>query len=170
MMAVGNVQIRNLRKLGFDEPDFFRTGNGPRGVAHAILGGEINGGCFGSFAGDKSIQLFGRAIGQKHRAGLGIQGFNVAHAVVFFVGPGEFVLLDDVGQIFLAARRRHQPHLGMTAHDLTVEIKRRLGILLKRRLADQFLKVFQAFGVNGRGIQINARGQINLRLADMQKA
>ena len=58
----------------------------------------------------------------------------------------------------------------MLAHDLTVEIKRRLLILPERGLGDQFLKVFQAFGVNGGRIQVRTGRQINLRLADMQKA
>ena len=59
------------------------------------LAGEIHVGRFGNFLRDKLIQCRRGAIRQKNRAGLRIQRFDVAHAVVFLVRAREFVFLDD---------------------------------------------------------------------------
>jgi hypothetical protein len=42
MMAVGNVQVGNPRKLRFDEFDLVRVLNRPGRVPHAVPGREIN--------------------------------------------------------------------------------------------------------------------------------
>jgi hypothetical protein len=46
--------------------------------------------------GDEFVQRRDGAIGQEHRAGLRVERFDVADAVVFLVRAGELVLLDDV--------------------------------------------------------------------------
>ena len=49
-----------------------------------------------------------------------------AHAIIFLVGPGELVLLDDPLEILLTTCGSHDPNLRVRAHFLPIKIKRRL--------------------------------------------
>ena len=118
-------------------------------MAHAIFAGEIHIGFLGDFLGDKFIQCGDGAIGQEHRAGLRVERFNVAHAVVFLVRAGELVLLDDVLQVFLDARGGDEADLRVTAHDLAVKVEARLRVLLERALSDEFGEVLFTLRVDG---------------------
>ena len=131
MMSVRDVKRRNLRELRFNKGDFVCAGNCPRRVAHAVRTGEIHGGRFRNFLGDERIKIFLRAIGQKNRSGLRVQSFDVADAVVFFVGARELVLFDDVRQIFFATRGGDEANLRVFAHDLPIQIKIRFVVLLE---------------------------------------
>ena len=149
-MAVGDVKIRNLRELRGDKRNVVRPGHHPRRVTHAIFAGEIHGGRIGGLARDKFIERRDGAIRQKHRAGLRVERLDVAHAVVFLVHAGQLVFFDDVGQIFLTACGGDEAGLHMVAHDLPIQIKVRLVILLERALRNQRGEIFFTFGINCR--------------------
>ena len=106
-------------------------------------------GVLATTGGKKRVQFRRRPIGEKHWAGLGIQSFNVAHLGRLSLSySGQFVLLDDAGQVFHAVSRRHQaPDLGVAAHDLPVQIEIRLIIHLQRPLPDQVLQILAALGI-----------------------
>ena len=149
MMAIGNVKAGNGGELALDELDLGVGGEVPGGVADAIGGGEIDGGGLGDFLGHKGVHRRGGAVGEEDGAGLGVQGLDVADAVVFFVGPGELMFFDDVGEIFGAAGGGDEADLGVFAHDLAVEIESGLGILAEGALADKVAEIFEALGVDG---------------------
>ena len=73
-------------------------------------------------------------------------------------------------EIFLATGGGDEADLGVLAHDLPVQIKTRLVVLLQRALGDELLEILPALGINRRRIQIRARRQVNFRLADVQEA
>src|SRR5437762_1484131 len=102
MMAVRDIEIWNFRKLRFDLLNGFLISNGPRRMTHAIGGGEIDVGLSGGDFREKSIENGNGAVSEKNRTGLRVERFDMAHAVVFFVRAGEFVLSDSIVQIFLA--------------------------------------------------------------------
>jgi hypothetical protein len=61
-------------------------------------------------------------IGEQHRAGLGVQRLDLAHAVVFLVGARELVLADAVAVVVGHARRSHDAGLHMLAHGQAIGV------------------------------------------------
>ena len=57
----------------------------------------------------------------------------------------------------------------MLPHDLAVKVKARLRVLHERAIVDQLREILLPLGINFRRVQVDARCQINLRLADMQE-
>jgi hypothetical protein len=169
-MPVGNIQRGNAREFTLDEFDLRRIVHDPRRMPHAIGRGEIHVRLLRDFLGDEFVQRRLRAIREEHRAGLGIERLDMAHAIVFLIGARELVFFDNPAQIFLAARDRNKPDLGMFTHDLPVQIKTRRGVLPQCALRDECLEIFFAPGVNFWRINIRAGRQIDFRFADVQKA
>ena len=110
------------------------------------------------------------AVDEEHRAGLGVERLDVAHAVVLLVGPRQLVLLDDALEVILATGGGDQPGLAVPAHDLAVEIEMRLRVLPERALGDQPPEVLPSLGIDLRRVSIRRGRQIDLRLADVQEA
>src|ERR1051325_7309907 len=137
MMAVGDIEKWNLGKLLRDESDSFRVTDRPSRVTHAVLRGEVHFRFAGGFFRHEFIHLRRRAVGEEHWSSLRVERFNVPHTVVLLVGTRELVLLDDAAQILLAARRGNEADLRVMAHDLTVEVKARLRVLLERALRNE---------------------------------
>ena len=102
MMAVGDVQVGNPRKLRFDEFEFVRLPNRPGHMPHAVPGREINLRLAGGLFRDEFVQGTGGRIGQEHRAGLRVQRLDVPHAVVLLVHARQLVFPDDAALVFLA--------------------------------------------------------------------
>ena len=92
MMAVGNIETGNRRKGAANRFDCRRFAHSPGRMADAVRGDEIGVGRLRSLGGSQGVNSLTRAKRQEDRAGLGIKGFDVADAVIFFVRPGEFVL------------------------------------------------------------------------------
>ena len=170
MMSIGNVECGDFRELGFDQPDTFSVANGPRAVAHAVLAGEIHIRWRGEALCHELVQVCCRPVGQEHRAGLGIESLHVTDTVVLLVRACELVPFDDSIQIFLAAGRGHESGLAVAAHDLAIEIETGLGLLPQGAFRDQPVKVLPPLGVDFRRVRVGSRRQIDLRLADVQKA
>ncbi len=169
MMSIGDVKSGDACEFVLDEFDLRRVADDPRSVPHAVRRGEIHIRLLGCFFASEFVKGRLGAVGQEYRAGLGIQRLNVPDAVILFVGPREFVFLDDVLQIFLATGRGHQAHLRMLDHDLAIEIKAGRRVLSQRALRDQLLEILAALGVNLRRVKIRAGRQIDFRFAHVQK-
>ena len=139
-------------------------------MAHAVLAGEIDSRGAGGFLCHESIEGCIRAVGQKYRAGLSIQRFDMTDAIVLLVHAGQLMFFDEVLQVFLAAGGGDQSDLRVLAHDLAIEIKGGLRILLQRPLRNELREIFPSLGVDLRRIEISARREIDFRLADAQEA
>jgi hypothetical protein len=139
-------------------------------VADSIGGDEIGVGGLRGLGGGQIVDLLSGARGEEDGAGLGVENLDVANAVVLFVRPGEFVFFDDSVQIILTASRGDQTGLPVLSHDLAVEVKERLRVLLQRPVGDEPGKVFAPFGVHLRRVGIDLVGQIDFRLADVEEA
>ena len=139
-------------------------------MAHLVVRGEINTRCFVSFFRDQFVKRRQSAISQKYRAGLCVQRFDMTHAVVFFFGPRQFMLLNNAREIFRATGDGHQPDLAVAAHHLPVKIETRPGVLPERAVGDQPSKILLSFRINFRRASVGAGREVNFRFADMQKA
>ena len=138
-------------------------------MLHAIVGGDIHlRRRLRNLVHDR-IHRGGAAIGQKHRAGLGVQRLNLAHAVVFLVGAGEFVLADAVAVVIGNRGRSHDAGLAVRPHHQPVDIIVSPGVALEHAVPEHPVKILPAPGVHRRTVRVGARGQINLGLGDMQK-
>src|SRR5437660_3014237 len=76
---------------------------------------------------------------------------------------------DDVFEILLATRDRHQANLAVGTHDLPVQIETRLRILFERSLANQVFEILLSFRIDARVVKIELRRQIDLGLAHTKK-
>jgi hypothetical protein len=94
----------------------------------------------------------------------------VADAVVFLVGAGEFVLLDDAFVVFLAARDGYEAGLRVRAHDLAVEVEAGFGVQPQRAVGDEFVEVLAALRIDGRVVEIGGGREIDFRFADVEEA
>ena len=110
-----------------------RRANVHERVAHAVGGGEIDLRRVRGPVRDERVELRLRAVGEKNRAGLRVERLDVPHAVVLLVLPGQFVLLDDAAQVFLATGGGDQAGLRVVPHDLAVEVEAGLRVLARAR-------------------------------------
>src|SRR6476646_6089695 len=111
MMAVRDVKVRNFSELRFDLFDRGVIANRPGRMAHTIRCGEIDVWLVAADFGEKRVKRRNGAISQKNWARLRIQSLDVPNSIIFFVWAREFVLLDNVVEILLAARCGHQAEL-----------------------------------------------------------
>jgi hypothetical protein len=170
VVSISDVKKWDGGEFVFDELDGGGIVDNPGGVAHAVLGSEIDVRLFSGFLFGQVIDYGIGAVSQKHRAGLRIERFDVSDAVVFLVGPGELMLLDDVLEIILTARGGDEADLAVFAHDLAIKIEGGLGILFERAVLDQLLEIFLTLRVNFRSVDISGGGEVDFRFGDVEKA
>ena len=139
-------------------------------MTHPIAGGEVDLRRLSRLSGDELIQRRVGGIDEEHRAGLGIEGLNVPDTVIFLVWPGELVLANDAFQVILATGSRHQPGLAVRAHHLAVKVEIRLGVWPECALGDELLEILPPPGIDRRRVNVRAGRQIDLWLANMEKA
>ena len=70
VMSVGDVQEINGNELRINKCDILRAINHPRGVLHAVIGGEVDGGLVGGEALGEGIEFCRSAVSEKDGAGL----------------------------------------------------------------------------------------------------
>lgn len=170
VVAIGDVERRDVAEGIFDECYIAGIGQDPGGMPNAVFGGEINFWCRANFAGEQIIEFTDGTIGEEDGARLSIQDFDVAHAVVFLIRAGKFMLLDYAIEVFLATGGGDQPKLGMRIHNLPIKIEGRLVILLEVPVMDHFVEILFPFCIDARVVEIDRGGEVNLRFADMQEA
>ena len=130
VVAVGDIE----RGHGVERCGDARLDRGvadhPQGVAHAVEFG-IGIRRAGRRRSQDGVDLGRGRVGQQHRAGLGVERVDLAHAVVFLVGAGELVLADAVGVVVRHRSGGHDAGLAVAAHHDAV------GVVAGRRVAHQ---------------------------------
>ena len=169
VVAVGNVELIHGIKAAGEQLDVGIVVDHPQGMAHAVIGGEI--------VLRRRIEIFLHhfvhhrvlPVGEKDRAGLCIEGIDLAYAVVFLIRARELVATNTVAIVLRHGGHRHQAHLGAAVHDQPVEIIDRFLVPPEHPLVDEALKILGAPGIDRLVIRIGARRQVDLRLGDVQK-
>jgi hypothetical protein len=170
VVAIGDVEALEPRERRGEGPDVVRVRDAPRGVADAVGGGEVHGGRVLGEAVDVGVDFRIGAVGEEDGAGLGVERFDVADAVVLLVGPGELVFADDAVDVFLATGGGDAADLGMGSHDLPVEVVAGLGVLVDGAVLEEALEVLGALRVNGGRIGVCALREVDLRFAHAEEA
>lgn len=170
VVAVGDVKCGDAGEGFFNERDVAGGIDIPGGVADAVRSGEVDVGRGGGLFAHEVVHGGVGAIGEECGAGLGIEGFDVAEAVFFFVDAGEFVFFDASIDVFLATGGGDKAGLGVLAHGLAVEVEGGGGVLAEVAGGDEFLEIFFAFGVNGGVVEVDGSGEIDFGFADVEEA
>ena len=170
MMAVGNIQAGHRRKGGADGGNGLRLADRPGGMPHAVGGGEIRVGRPRGVGRSQIIHELGCAINQEDGAGLRVERFDMAHAVVLLVGVGQFVFFDEAAEIIVATGGGGQAGLAVAAHDLAVEVESGLGVANQGAIGQQPRELFPAPGIDAGVVGVDVFRQVDFRLADAQKA
>jgi hypothetical protein len=130
-VAVGDVEVGHGADHGADARDCRFVVDQPDGVLDAVVGGEVGDRRAGGGSGDQLLGLVAVRVGEQDRAGLRVERLDLAHAVVFLVRAGEFVLADAVAVVVGDRGGGDQAGLGVFAHDQAV------GVVAGLRVADQ---------------------------------
>src|SRR5690606_14465948 len=170
MVAVGDVEAFDLVELGLQLLDYAVVADGPEHVAGLVVGDEVISGLAGDDAVDQGVDGRAGAVGEEHGADLGAEGVDVVDAVIFLVGPGELVLLDQI--LFVGGDRGggDQADLFVAAHHLFVDVEAGVGVALHDALVDELLQVGGAALVDAHVVGIDGLVDVDLGLVDAQKA
>jgi len=169
VVAVGDVQVRDLAEDGGDVRDPAGVGDHPEPVFDAVGGSEVVLRLAAAGRLDSGVEVGPGVVGQEDRAGLGVELADVAGAVVLLVLPGQLVLADHVGVIVVHRRAGGQRGLNVIAHPLAVDVEAVGRIPEQHAVGDQALEVFLALMVDAIVVQIDAGGQVDLGLAHVEE-
>ena len=169
MVAVRNVQRRNARE-GIHQLGGLPRPHLPHRVMHRVVRAEVVDRRVGGDRAAQAVDFVRRLVGQEHDAGLRAQLDDVARAIVFLVAPRALVLLDHVLLVLVDREAARDAGLLVAAHAQAIEIERRFGILLQRRLLPQRREILARSVVDLRGVGIGAGRQIDLRARHVEKA
>lgn len=118
-----------------------------------------------NYGGDIAL----RAIGQEYRAGVGVAVVDVIYPVRFLIGAGQLVLLDDVVDVVVDGYAADKAGLAPAVHYLAVDVEAGVLILLAYAVAHELVEILSRLEVDLLGVEVGARGQVDLRLVDVQK-
>ena len=169
-MAVGNIKCRQRVDGARERRDRRVVASHPELMAHAVIGGNVDSRLAGGGARQHGIDLRRRRISQHDRAGLGIDRFDLADAIVFLGDRRQFVLADAIAGVSGDRRHRGKAGLHMTAPSQPVHIVTRLVVAAQDAGADHALQILGGFGIDRGVIGIDRRGQVDLRFGDVQEA
>jgi hypothetical protein len=139
-------------------------------MAHAVVGGDVHRRLGGRGLGEHGVDVGRGRIGDHHRAGLGVDRLDLAHAVVLLHRGGQLVLADAVGAIVRDRCGRGEAGLHAIAPGQAIDI------IERQRIADQHAGLDRALQVLGRllvdraAIGVDVRGKVDLGLGDVQEA
>ena len=170
VVTVGDVEVVDSAEERSDAGVCLGAVDDPNGVGDAVLGHEIiDGGVIifpiRNYGGDIAL----RAIGQEYRAGVGIAVVDVIYPVRFLIGTGQLVLLDDVVDIVVDGYAADKAGLAPAVHYLAVDVETGVLILLAYAVAHELVEILPRLEVDLLGVEVGARGQVDLRLVDVQK-
>ena len=168
-MAVGDVKGGEPGEGALDPGDEPGVVDDEEDVPDVVVGRDVDFGPSLHAFGDEGVDRVGPAVGQEDGPRLRPERLDVAHAVVFLVHTGQLVFLDDVVEIILARRGGDQTDLDVLAPDLLVDVEVTGLVRGDRPFAQEAVEVLFALGVDGVRIEIGARRQVDLRLADVQE-
>lgn len=167
VMSVGDVGDGYLAE-GFDE--VLGAGHTPHGVLNAIGRGEVVERRGLAHFLDEAVDGGRIAVGQEDWAGVGAQGADEPGAVIFFVPPGFLMLLDDVALVIFDVADGGHADLDVGAHALLVKVNAGLALADQGAFLLEFEEVLAGLRVNGVGIWVSRRRQIDLGTIDVQEA
>ena len=168
-MAVGDVEDIQLAEFLLDGRDQLRVVDHVEDVAHAVVGRNVVLRPPRHRLLDQPVDGLALLVGQEDRAGLGVQGLDVALAVTLLVLAGQLVLLDHVVLVVLAGSAGDQADLHVLAPYLLVDVKTLFLVLEQGLFVDEAVEIFLALGVHLVGVEIGPGRQVDLGLADVQE-
>ena len=170
VMTIRDVQTVHQVECGLNEAHRLVLFHYPQHMPVAVFRHEIVLGLLCSDLRDQGVDLGSGAVGQKHRTHLGAEGVDVIDAIILFVRPREFVLLDQIVFIGRHRRRRHQAGLLVLAHHLLVYIERGMVVAPQNAALDEALQVRGTTLIDPHVMNIHGRIDVYFGLVDVQKA
>jgi hypothetical protein len=171
VVAVGDVGGGHLLGKDRGNGQGGAVGQAPDLVADAIRGGDIvDGGFVGEVVVDEGLDARAAVVGKKDGAGVGAEGVHKGGAVLFLVGAGLFVLLDDVVLVVFDVTDGDETGLAVVADGLAVKVHAGGGFALEDAVGLQFFEGGAGLGINGRGVGVDVRVEIDLRAVDVEEA
>ena len=168
MVAVGDVERVHGIEFLADGGDGRRLGNGPGSVAYAV-GDDIGYWLAIRRCSDQCINDGGLRVGQQHRAGLCVERFDLANAIVFLVRAREFVLADAVGVVIGDRGGSNEPGLHMLPHDHPVGVEAWRRVAHQHASRDHVVQVCRGTGIDLGRVRVNVCRQVDLGLRNVQK-
>ena len=170
VMAVGDIERAHGLEGTCKLADRAAVGNHPELVHDVVVGrhGHVRIALGGAL--QQPVDLRGVRIGHHHRAGLGVERLDLAHAVGFLGRRGEFVPAD--APVLVTGERHHAGEAGLAPALPGGAI----GVVVLARithddaLGDHALEVLGGFRIDGVRGGIGIRRQIDLGLGDVQEA
>ena len=115
VVSVGDIQVRDLRKRGNDVVVGVLLDR-PQHVSHAIAGREIKQRRAAGHPFDHAINGGSGQVGQEHGTRLRADSQHVPGAVVFLVGSGFLVFLDQAPVVLVDGKARGNARLCVIPH------------------------------------------------------
>ena len=169
MVAVGNVEaVETGERINHRLIHGHR--HAPQLVAHFVWRDEVVERIGLGGLGDDRIDFSRGAIGQEDRTGLRANGQHVTRAIVFFVGPGLLVLLDQVAIVFIDREARCHARLHVRPHVEAVDVEAGFVFNDQRRLVLQPREVLRGQVVDRVAVGVRARGQLDFGPRHAEKA
>ena len=168
-MAISNVKrIHGIKCSRY----LFNQGiitNHPEQMANTAISHQIN--IRNTFCGrhQHGVDLLLRLIGQQHRAGLRVQGLDLANPVVFLVRAGKLMLANPVTVIGSDRCSSHQAGLTVLPHNHTIDVVTGDIITHQYALPQHLLQVSGCPGIHLGRMWVSGFREVNLGLGDMQK-
>jgi len=166
MVAVGDIRHGEFGE-GIDIG--LRIGDRPDSVSDVIRGDEVVEGALVEVRFNKGGERGLVAVGEEDGASVGVQGLDMAGAVVFFVGPGFFVLENDIVGVVVDVAATDDAGLGLAISNLAIEVKAGLVFADEGAVAEELVEVFPGFGINGVGVGAGACGEIDFGPDDVEE-
>ena len=142
----------------------------PERMDDAVRGGEVEQGSFRGELFDQMVNERRIAVGQEGRAGMRMQGHDVAGAVVLFILAGLLMFLDDVFSVFVGGNRSEDAGLDMIAHFQAVNVEMFVLVEFERGLFAEAFEVGEGFGVDFIVIEVNAGFEFDFRFGNTEEA
>ena len=156
MVTVGDVANRNLFEALADGGNLGIVIDNPDGVAESVAVAHevIDRLALGD--GTEQVELAVVAVGQEHRTRIGVGVEHVTQTVLFLVGAGQFVLLDDAVEVVGGRHGAHEAVLFAAVHRLAVDVQAVLLVVRDDALGNHLLEVRTGMGVDLRVVGVDA--------------
>ena len=170
MVPVGDVDCRQRFERARQRRDRRVIGYDPHLVTNAVVGGDVDVRRAGARFGEQCVDLGRGWIAHHHRSGLGVDRLDLADAIVLLQRCGQLVLADPVGGVVRERRDRRETGLHAAVPGEPVDVIGRLGVADQRAALDHMVKVLPGLGVDRLVVRVDRRGEVDLRLRDVQEA
>ncbi len=170
VVAVGDVDCRQRVEHLRERLDHGRFVDHPKLMSDVVVGRDGNVGITLGGALEQCVDLRRMRVAHHHGAGLRIEGLDLLDAVGLLHRRRQLVLAHPVGCVVGKRGNTGKARLPPAGPRRAIGVVVRVGVAHKDTLGDHALEVFCRRGVDGIGIGIGARRQVDLGLGDMQEA